>query len=156
MIYYPGYRPYNPNGQKVAEIIQAQVKAAGFDASIQTYESGTYWDNVDAGKFDVCGTGWTGEGDPDDFLYALFTEGYLNSARWKSKAYVELVTKAKLVYGIPERSKLYSQAERLLMEEAPILMLARGVEFRPMSKKVQGYVIYPTGKINLANVSLSK
>ena len=156
LIYLPAWRPYNPNGKQIAEILQSQLKAVGFEVSIQTFDIGTYWDNVDAAKFDVCMTGWTGEGDPDDYLYNLFTEGYNNSGRWKNKEYVDLVTKAKLVAGIPERSKFYYKAEKVLMDDAPILMLARGVEFKPMSKKVEGYVIYPTGKINLSSVWLSK
>ena len=156
VMYLPAWRPYNPSGQKVAEIMQSQLKAVGFDVSIQTFDMGTYWDNVDAGKFDVAMTGWTGEGDPDDFLYSLFTDGYLNSSRWKNKPYVDLVTRAKMVAGIPARSKLYFQAERILMDEAPILMLARGVEFRPMSAKVHGFVTYPTGLMRFGSVWMGK
>lgn len=156
LIYLPSWRPFNPNGKKVAEILQAQLKNVGFDISIQTFDIGTYWDNVDAGKFDISMTGWVGEGDPDNYLFNLFTEGFYNSSRWKNKEYVDLVTKAKLVAGIPERSKLYYKAEKILMDDAPILMLARGIEFRPMNKKVEGYVIYPSAKINLSSVWMSK
>jgi len=156
IMYLPAWRPYNPSGKRIAEIMQAQLKEVGFDAAIQTYDMGTYWDNVDAGKFDVAMTGWTGEGDPDDFLYNLFTEGYNNSSRWKNKEYVDLVTKAKFVGSIPERSKFYYKAEKILMDEAPVLMLARGVEFRPMNKKVQGYVIYPDGLVNVSSVWMAK
>jgi ABC-type transport system substrate-binding protein len=156
LVYYPGYRPYNPSGQKVAEIVQAQLKAVGFDARIQTYESGTYWDNVNAGKFDVCGDGWSGEADPDDFLYGLFTEGVENTGRWHNPAYVDLVTRAKVASGRAARSRLYAQAERILMDDAPVLVLARGLAFQPMRKRVQGYTIYPNGKIYLAGVWLDK
>jgi ABC-type transport system substrate-binding protein len=156
IMYLPAWRPYNPNGKRVAEIMQAQLKAVGFEADIQTFDMGTYWDNVDAGKFDVAMTGWTGEGDPDDFLYNLLTEGYNNSSRWKNKGYVDLVTKAKFVAGIPERSKLYYKAEKILMEDAPVLMLARGVQFRPMNKKVNGFVVGPTGLMDFVAVTMNK
>ena len=155
-IYYPGFRPYNPNGQKVAEIVQAQAAKAGFEVSVRTFESGTYWDNVDAGKFDICENGWSGEADPDDFLYTLFTVGVENASRWHNPAYLDLVTRAKQVQGIPERTKLYYQAEKILMDDAPALVLARGLEFRPMSRKVQGYTIWPNNKIYLSGVSLDK
>ena len=155
-MYLPAWRPYNPSGKRIAEIMQAQLKEVGFEANLQTYDMGTYWDNVDAGKFDVAMTGWTGEGDPDDFLYNLFTEGYNNSSRWRNSEYVDLVTRAKLVGTIPERSKLYFKAEKILMEDAPVLMLARGVEFRPMSRKVEGYVIYPNGTVNVSSVWMAK
>jgi len=156
IIYLPAWRPYCPSGKRIAEILQAQLKEAGFEANLQTFDIGTYWDTLDAGKFDVGMTGWTGEGDPDDYLYNLFTEGYNNSARWKNKEYVDLVTKAKMVSGIPERSKLYAKAERILMEEASVCVLARGVEFRPMNAKVNGWITYPTGKMNLAPVWMDK
>jgi ABC-type transport system substrate-binding protein len=156
LIYLPAWRPYNPNGKQIAEIIQAQLKPIGFDVTIQTYDIGTYWDNVDAAKFDVCQTGWTGEGDPDDYLFNLFTQGYNNSGRWHNKEYEDLVTKAKLVSAQKDRAALYYKAEKVMMNEAPILMLARGVEFRPMNKRVEGWTTYPTGKMNLALVSLSK
>lgn len=156
MIYLPAYRPYNPNGKKIAEILQAQLKAVGIEATLQTFDLGTYWDTLDAGKFDVAMTGWTGEGDPDDWLFNLFTEGYNNSSRWRNKEYVELVTKAKMVAGIPERSKLYYKAEKILMEEASICMLARGIEYMPMTAKVEGWITYPTGKRNFATVYLKK
>jgi ABC-type transport system substrate-binding protein len=156
IIYLPAWRPYCPSGKRIAEILQAQLKEVGFEANLQTFDIGTYWDTLDAGKFDVGMTGWTGEGDPDDYLYNLFTEGYNNSARWKNKDYVELVTKAKMVSGIPERSKLYAKAERILMEEASVCVLARGVEYRPMNAKVNGWITYPTGKMNLAPVWVAK
>ena len=154
IMYLPAWRPYNPSGQRIAEIMQAQLKEVGFEANLQTYDMGTYWDTLDAGKFDVAMTGWTGEGDPDDWLFNLFTAGYNNSSRWRNKEYVDLVTKAKMVATIPERSKLYFKAEKILMEEAPVFMLARGIEFRPMSKKVHGLKLYPVGKIDLSTISL--
>jgi ABC-type transport system substrate-binding protein len=156
LIYLPAFRPYNPNGKMIAEILQAQLKEVGFETTLQTFDIGTYWDTLDAGKFDVGMTGWTGEADPDDWLFNLFTEGYNNSSRWRNKEYVDLVTKAKMVVGVPERSKFYYKAEKILMEEASICMLARGMEFRPMHTKVQGWVIYPTGKMNLSTVFLNK
>jgi ABC-type transport system substrate-binding protein len=156
IMYLPAWRPYNPSGKRVAEIMQAELKEVGFDAEIRTFDLGTYWDNLDAGKFDVAMTGWTGEGDPDDFLFNLFTEGYNNSSRWKNKEYVDLVTKAKFQSTIPERSKLYYKAEKILMQDAPILMLARGVQFRPMNKKVSGFVVSPTGLMDFVGVTMAK
>ncbi len=155
-LYLPAWRPYIPNGKRVAEIVQAQLNAVGFDCTIQTYEMGTYWDKLDEGAFDVCENGWTGEGDPDDWLFNLFTEGYNNNGRWLNKKYIDLVTSAKMLGQQSERAKLYYQAEKIMMEDYPILTLARGIEFRPMNKKVMGYNIYPDGFVWMASVWLNK
>jgi len=155
-IYFPAWRPYNPSGKRIAEIVQAQLKEVGIEAALKTFDFGTYWDTLDAGKFDLGMNGWNGQPDPDDYLFNMFTEGYLNESRWKNKEYIDLVTKAKIASGIPARSALYYKAERILMEEAPVLMLARGKAFMPMSKKVQGFVINPNGYLDFSPVSLDK
>lgn len=152
LIYLPVFRPYNPNGKRAAEIIQEQLKQVGFDITISTFDEGTYWDNVDGGKFDISMAGWYGENDPDDWLFTLFTDGYLNASRWRNKDYVELVTQAKRVVGISERTKLYYKAEKILMEEAPVLVLGRAIEFMPMNIKVQGWKTYPNGRRNFSTV----
>jgi ABC-type transport system substrate-binding protein len=155
-LYLPAWRPYIPNGKRLAEIVQAQLNAVGFDTEIKTFEMGTYWDKLDEGAFDLCENGWTGEGDPDDWLFNLLTEGYNNNGKWLNKEYIDLVTKAKLPGTIPERAKLYYQAEKVMMEDYPILTIARGIEFRPMNKKIEGYKIYPDGFVWMASVWINK
>jgi oligopeptide transport system substrate-binding protein len=56
--------------------------------------------------------------DPDDFL-----RGGLRWAGmgWRCEAYDELVEKARRVMDQGERMKLYRQAERILVEEAPVM-----------------------------------
>lgn len=152
----PVARPYNPDGRKVAEIMQAQLKQVGMAADIVSYDIGTYWDKVDAGEFDMAMTGWTGGADPDSFLYKLFTKGYLNSSQWLNDEYVALVTKAKQTPDQAERTKLYKQAQVILHDEAPIIPLANGVLTYPMSKRVQGFVMYPTDEWRFNVVTLSE
>lgn len=152
----PVARPYNPNGKKVAEILQAQFKAVGLNAKIVTYEIGTYWDKVDAGEFDMCMTGWSGEPDPNDFLFRLFTPGYLNSARWNNEEYNKLVSDARTVMDVEKRTELYEKAQVILHEEAPIVMLAYGVLTSPMRNYVKGHVIYPSNKLQLHHVRIER
>lgn len=149
-------RPYNPNALRVAEIMQAQFKEVGIEAEIMSYEIGTYWDKVDAGEFDLAMTGWSGSADPDSFLYRLFTEGYLNSSRWIHQEYIDIVTEAKRVMDQDERTKLYKKAQQILHDEAPIIMLANGTLKRPMRDTVNGYIMYPTDKLDFTTVWLSK
>jgi peptide/nickel transport system substrate-binding protein len=155
-LYLPAWRPYIPNGKRLAEIVQAQLNAVGFDVEIKTFEMGTYWDKLDEGAFDLCENGWTGEGDPDDWLFNLLTEGYNNNGKWLNKEYIDLVTNAKFPGTIAERAKLYYKAEKVMMDDYPILTIARGIEFRPMNKKIEGYKIYPDGFVWMASVWINK
>lgn len=148
----PVYRPYNPDGMKVAVVMQAQLKEVGIETKIQTYDIGTYWDKVDAGEFDLAMTGWAGEADPDSFTHQLFTHSYLNSSRWYHDEYIDLVTQAKRTFNKEERITLYKKSQEILLDEAPIVMLSYGILFRPMNKNIMGYVMSPLDFHNLEDV----
>ncbi len=151
----PVTRPYNPNGRKVAEIMQAQLKDVGVKANIVSYDIGTYWEKVDAGEFDMAMTGWSGSPEPDSFLHKLFTKGYLNSSQWYHEEYIDLVTQAKRVFDQEKRKELYDKAQVILHEEAPIIPLAQGVLFYTMSKRVNGFIADPVDEWRFETVSLS-
>src|SRR5690606_21537688 len=54
----PVPRPYMPDGQKVAEALQANFDAIGVKAKIVTYEWGTYLDKAKNGEADTFLLGW--------------------------------------------------------------------------------------------------
>jgi ABC-type oligopeptide transport system substrate-binding subunit len=58
--------------------------------------------------------------DPDSFLRA---STFRRESRWRHEVYDRLVEEARRVPEWEERSGLYSQVERILLEEVPILPL---------------------------------
>lgn len=68
----PVARPYMPEAQKVAEVLQESWSKIGVKAKIQSVDWATYLDKAAKGEFDTFMLGWTGDnGDPDNFLYTL-------------------------------------------------------------------------------------
>ncbi|MEE8391420.1 MAG: ABC transporter substrate-binding protein [Anaerolineae bacterium] len=61
--------------------------------------------------------------DPDNFLRVFFRS---QRTRWRNEAYDRLVEEARRVTDQRERMRLYGQADRILVEEAPIISLACG------------------------------
>ncbi len=55
--------------------------------------------------------------DPDDFLRG----GFLHTGGWQSTAYRELVEKARRIVDHGKRMKLYREAEKILVTEAPVV-----------------------------------
>ena len=94
----PVQRPYNPDGKKMAEIIQADWAKIGVNAKIVQYEWGEYLKRGRAGEHQTLLLGWTGDnGDPDNFLNTLLSCASIDSnnyARWCNKDFDELVIKA--------------------------------------------------------------
>jgi peptide/nickel transport system substrate-binding protein len=158
----PVSRPYNPNGRRMAEILQAQLKAVGITAEIVSYEWGTYLDKTDHGEHDMALLGWTGDnGDPDNFLWVLLSAPAAevpagNIAFWKNDEFTSLIKQAKETADQAKRTQLYEQAQVIFHEEAPWVTIAHSVVVEPMKKTVEGFVLYPTGKRYFAPVWLNQ
>lgn len=158
----PVSRPYNPNGRRMAEIMQAQLKAVGITVEIVSYEWGTYLDKTSAGEHDMCLLGWTGDnGDPDNFLWVLLSIPAAevpagNHAFWRNEEFNALIKEAKESSDQAKRTQLYEQAQVIFHEEAPWVPVAHSQVVEPMKKTVEGFVLYPTGKRNFAPVWLNQ
>jgi dipeptide transport system substrate-binding protein len=156
----PVQRPYNPDGKRMAELMQADLAKIGIKAKIVTYEWGEYRKRVAAGDPMTAQLGWTGDnGDPDNFFVPLAgcaaaRPGGGNAAKWCNKEFDDLVNKAATLPGQAERAKLYEQAQVVMHREAPFYLVAHSIVFMPMSKAVVGYKISPLGDHRFDEVDL--
>jgi len=154
----PVSRPYNPNGKKMGELMQADLAKVGIKVKLVTYEWGTYLEKTRKGEFPMAQLGWTTDnGDPDNFLGTLLTCGAIDSgnmSRWCDKSYDQIVTKAKAVTDIKLRTLEYYKAQEMFKKNAPWVTLAHATVFRGMSKKVENYRISPLGTEDFYPVDL--
>lgn len=156
----PVARPYNPNGRKVAEIMQAHLADVGVTAEIVSYDWGTYLEKTDHGEHDAALLGWTGDnGDPDNFLFVLLSIAAAevpagNIAFWKNEEFNSLVEEAKVTMDVAKRTALYEEAQVVFHEEAPWLPIAHSVVSEPMQNYVMDFQLSPVGKRQFYNVWL--
>ena len=146
----PVQRPYNPDAKRMAELIQADWAAVGVTAEIVSYEWGEYLERSNNGEHQTLLLGWTGDnGDPDNFLHVLLScaaaEAGANRARWCNEEFSGLLTQAKQITDIGERTKLYEEAQLVFKEEAPWITIAHSIVFMPVRNEVQNYLIDPFG-----------
>ncbi|MGB3336257.1 MAG: ABC transporter substrate-binding protein [Devosia sp.] len=157
----PVSRPYNPNAQRVAEMIQADWAAIGVTANIVTYEWTEYRERGKQperkGPFQI---GWTGDnGDPDNFFATLFScsaVGVSNYSAWCNEEFEDLIQKAKVTADPAERTALYEQAQVIFKAEEPALTLAHSKVFVPMNKRVTGFIQSPLGDHVFDNVDVTE
>jgi len=79
--------------------------------------------------------------DPDNFLRVGFQSA---ATGWQCEAYDKLVEKARHVIDQEERMKLYRQADRILVEQAPVMPFVHvwwGLLVKPWVRR------YPTSPI---------
>ena len=153
----PVPRPYNPNGMKVGEAMQADLKKIGIDVELVTFEWGTYLkkQRTQPPEMDLFQLGWTGDnGDPDNFL-AVLLDGMADPnvrTQWKNEDYHNTILKAKQANSKDERIQLYRHAQELINEEVPLINVAHSLVVSPTLKKVQDFKLHPTASIRLHRV----
>jgi len=158
--YLPVTRPYNPDGKRMAELIQADWAKVGVRAKLVTYEWAEYRKRAKGGEHQVVMFGWSGDnGDPDNFFVPLLgceaVKGGGNNARWCNKAFEDLVIKAAQTPKQADRAKLYEQAQVIVHDEAPWIPIAHSVRFDALRKEVRGYKMDATAHHYFDKVDLA-
>src|SRR4029079_2834988 len=63
--------PTTSDAQKVAQVVQAMAKEAGFDVKIQSTEFATSLNLADKGQYQAYVLAWSGRADPDGNLHSF-------------------------------------------------------------------------------------
>ncbi|GKW38668.1 dipeptide ABC transporter periplasmic-binding protein DppA [Pectobacterium carotovorum] len=155
----PVQRPYNPNARRMAEMIQSDWAKVGVKAKIVTYEWGEYLKRAKDGEHQTVLMGWTGDnGDPDNFFATLFScdaaKNGSNYSKWCYKPFEDLIQPARAISDHEKRIELYKQAQVVMHDQAPALIVAHSTVYEPVRKNVKGYVVQPRGVHSFNNVTL--
>jgi ABC-type transport system substrate-binding protein len=139
-------RGYLPTPSKVAEEIQAQMKALGIDLTIDQQESGTFLDNASKGNEEMFLLGW-GADYPDmtNFVDAHFGTGANDSFGKKWDDITSKLTQAASLSDPAARNKLYAEANTLIKQHVPMVPVAHGGSATVYSSKVTGGHSSPLG-----------
>jgi dipeptide transport system substrate-binding protein len=158
--YLPVQRPYNPDGKRMAVMIQADWAKIGVKANLVTYEWTEYLKRTKNGEHQAAMLGWSAGADPDEFigpnLSCEATKGGGNIARWCNKDFETLYQKAKIASSQTERATLYETAQAIMHEDAPWIPIAHALLTTPVRKEVIGYINDPQSNHYFYNVDLKK
>lgn len=155
----PVTRPYNPNGKKMGEMMQADLAAVGIKVKLVTFDWPTYLSKSKTGDHTMIQMGWTGDnGDPDNFLNVLLgcsgVESGSNYSRWCHKEFNKQVKDARSTVDLKKRTSFYKKAQDIFAKELPWAPIAHSVVFRAMSSKVSGYIMDPLGSDSFKSVDI--
>ena len=157
--YMPVQRPYNPNGKRIGEMMQADLAKIGVNAKLVTYEWGEYRKRTQAGEDTTAQLGWTGDnGDPDNFFFLdSCVDGKPisnNIPKWCNKEFDDLLAQARLEPDQAKRAEMYKKMQKIEHDEQPELLLAHSIVSEAMSAKVTGYKQSPLGTHAFEGVDL--
>jgi oligopeptide transport system substrate-binding protein len=143
--------------EPVMAIIQANLKDVGITATPRPHDSKTYFDEMRAGKGQFLRAGWIQDYiSYDNTLYPVFDSESIkgdNLAQYQSKAFDDLINRARATTNEADSEKLYNQAEDLILNgdavAVPIVWYAGNVVF---STKLQDVVQTPLDFIEYQNI----
>ncbi len=109
----------------IAEFVQSQWQQnLRIKVGIQEKEFPSMNDSCERLDYDVCRAGWFGDyTDSNTFINVFKSDNGSNQTGWKSETYDELLRQAHHEPSPARRSQLFHDAERVLMDEMPIIPL---------------------------------
>src|SRR5436190_15683336 len=100
--------PTSSDTQRLAQVVQAMAKDAGFDVKIQSTEFATSLNLADKGQFEAYVLAWSGRADPDGNLHTFVAcKGPLNTSGYCNAQVDEAIEKARTTLDPASRAKLY-------------------------------------------------
>ncbi|RNB91219.1 ABC transporter substrate-binding protein [Brevibacillus fluminis] len=146
--------PADPALQRVAQILQAQLKEIGVDIKIAVHDIATVRDRTTKGNHELFLL-FFGLNDPD-ILYLLMQTDNSRRVHYSNPKVDELLVKGRTVMKEDERMKVYEEAEELLVKDPPWVPLYVN-ETVTATRNIEGYKLNPfTGDIPLADIKITK
>lgn len=142
----------NDNEQRMetAIAIQSQLADLGIEVVIDELEWGAYLERTANGEHDMFILGWsTVTSDADYGMYPLFHSSQLGSPG--NRSFLEdpdvdrVLEAARQETDADKRQELYTEAQELLVELAPMLYLQHGEHLLGVSDKVKGFSVDAQG-----------
>jgi peptide/nickel transport system substrate-binding protein len=149
----------DPFRVRLATLIQAQLAQVGIRADVRSYDWGTFYGDIKAGRFQLYGLSWVGIRTPDIFRYVFHSasvppEG-ANRGRYRSSRADRLIETARAELDLDRQADLYRGLQALLLEDLPYVPLWYEDQIYAFRNGVTGYRLAPDGNYDgLADVEL--
>ena len=142
--------PTTSDAQKVAQVVQAMAREAGFEVKIQATEFASSLNLADKGDFDAYILAWSGRPDPDGNLYQFYgCKQPQNYSGYCDPLVEELVNKSRTVNEPAARMKYFEQIAQKVAKDRPIVYLYHRNWLWAFNTKVTGLRTIPDGMVRL-------
>lgn len=147
--------PSNSDAQRIAQVVQAMAKEAGFDVKIQSTESATALSLATKGQFDAFVMIWSGRPDPDGNLFSFYgCKQALNVSGECRPQWDELLDRSRNTLDTAGRIKVFATLAAEVVKERPIIYLFHRNWLWAYNKKLTGMRTIPDGLIRVQGMKM--
>ena len=128
---------------RIATVIQQQLLDAGMKMKLSSYDWGTFYGDIKAGRFQMYSLAWVGIKTPDIFRYAFHSESLppegANRGRMNDPAVDRLIEAAERGTTLDEQAQSWRKVQARLLEVLPYIPLWYEDHVYAAGKHIQGY-----------------
>ena len=139
----------DPFRLRLATVMQAQLANIGIDLDIQSYDWGTFFGDIKAGRFQLYGLTWVGIRTPDIFRYIFHSASMppdgANRGRYHSDTADRLIERARTEPDPQRQAALYRALQYLLHADLPYVPLWYEDQTFAVRAGVDGYRLAADG-----------
>jgi peptide/nickel transport system substrate-binding protein len=141
----------------LGQLIQADLAAVGITVNLQSMEDAEFFDQLNSGEVQAFVNDWTWDnGDPDNVMFSLFThERAVNRMGYQNETVNELNLEAQVTADPDARAALYAEAQKLIMDDAIMVILGYPEKAIGALATVQNLVVSPVGSVVLREVDVA-
>ncbi|MBT8494868.1 MAG: ABC transporter substrate-binding protein, partial [Deltaproteobacteria bacterium] len=149
----------------LARIISAQLGEVGIEVEVRSFEFGTFFSDIKDGNFELASMQTAAITEPD-YLYSYFHSSRIpsnkdrnagNRWRYRSDELDALVARGRTEMAREVRAGLYSEAQKVLARDLPIIPLWHEDVIAISNVDVSGYKVLPSARFaGLATASKKK
>ncbi|WP_397539976.1 peptide ABC transporter substrate-binding protein [Rummeliibacillus pycnus] len=141
----------SPDNQKIAVALQSQFKEnLGVDIKLKNVESGVFMTEQKELKHQLSRSSFLFDyADPVNAIESFITGSSMNRTNWSNKQFDKLIADSKKEKDNDKRWKMLQDAEKILIDEAPIVPLYFYNQLTLQKPSVTGVVRHPVGYLEL-------
>lgn len=129
---------------RAAQVLQQQLAEIGITASINALEWSEWLEKEGNFQYDAYICNWNGLIDADQYYYLQHhTDLFFNFTGYSNAEFDRLVEEGRSMSDFDRRYKIYEQANRILVDDAPYVYMYNKKEVRAYAPHVKGFVVRP-------------
>jgi peptide/nickel transport system substrate-binding protein len=137
---------------RIATILQQQLADAGIRVDIKSYDWGTFYGDIKAGRFQLFSLTWGGVKTPDIFRYVFHSDSLppegANRGRLKDTVTDQLIAAAENETNMDRKALLFQQIQAHLLKILPYIPLWYEDQFAATRDNIQNYQVAADGNFD--------
>ncbi len=139
----------DPFRVRLATIIQSQLAEVGIDVDLRSYDWGTFYGDIKAGRFQMYSLSWVGIKTPDIFRYVFHSSAVppngANRGRYSDTVADRLIETAEAATTLEGQVEPYRQLQAHLLETLPYVPLWYENHLFAARQGITGYTVARDG-----------